>query len=468
MKTSLRQMRQDLKDPAQRAMLLIALIPLFPEYISFFFVIAAGVFCWQSMLQNKQSLHIGFIGKLLLVFIGYLFITVIYSRNPYSSFLTALMWLFLFGIYLILYNLLTDTERYDSMMLYITGVAAVVGFIACCQYRVAFFTNGNAVQVWAWLDKLVYDVLNINLILPFYTLRACATYSNPNILSEYLTAVAPFVLYFNFYERRPELRLFCRSCLFLTFGGVLFSFCRGGYLALLVLAIALIVLNIRHRFATVTLYIICALLLLPDEVMERFLTIIPGIEVGRDLLGSVTGGGTDGSFNTTADILNNSGADMATNERFSMWLKSLTGFAERPFFGHGAGVETSHTILEELGIHTPHAHNIVIQLLLEGGIVALILMLLIGGKVAKNGVELIRDGYGYSFWIGFAVLGFVSSFCIQGMVDYPLLTPKLLCNFMMIMAIAERSVDLYTGKSIPIRKKIRSRLRKRRTPEQTV
>ena len=98
---------------------------------------------------------------------------------------------------------------------------------------------------------------------------------------------------------------------------------------------------------------------------------------------------------------------------------------------------------------------------------ALILMLLIGGKVAKNGVELIRNGYGYSFWIGFAVLGFVSSFCIQGMVDYPLLTPKLLCNFMMIMAIVERSVDLYTGKSIPIRKKIRSRLRKKAS-EQSV
>ena len=42
MKTSLRQIGQDLRTPCQKAMLLLALIPLFPEYISFFLVIAAA------------------------------------------------------------------------------------------------------------------------------------------------------------------------------------------------------------------------------------------------------------------------------------------------------------------------------------------------------------------------------------------------------------------------------------------
>ncbi len=468
MKTSLRQIRQDLKDPAQRALLLLAMIPLFPEYISFFLVVAATLFGWRAMAQNHQPVRIGFIGKLLLVYIGYQLLTTLYSRNPYSTFLTALMWVFLFLIYLLLYNLLTDTDRYDSMMLYITGVAGVVGFIACCQYRIGFFTNGSAMQVWEGLDNLVYGALHINLELPTYALRACSTFSNPNVLSEYLTAVAPFVLYFNFYERRPELRIFCRICLFLTFGGVLFSFCRGGYLALLVLAVALIVLNVRHRFATVTLYILCALLLLPDEVMERFITIFPGVELGKDLLGNMGGNVLpDGSFNTTADILNNSGADLAINQRFEMWLESLQVFLQNPLFGQGGGVETTHSILLEQGIQTPHTHNIVIQLLLEGGLIGLILMLLIGAKVAKNGIELMRNGYSHSYWIGFAVLGFVASFCIQGMVDYPLLTPKLVCNFMMVMAIVERSVDLYVDKRIPVRKKIHARLHKRHSLEST-
>ncbi|MBQ5841027.1 MAG: O-antigen ligase family protein [Clostridia bacterium] len=465
MKTSLHQIRQDMKEPAQRALLLIALIPLFPEYISFFIVVFAGIFAWQAMRQNNQPIRIGFIGKLLIAYIGYMLLTTVYSRNPLSTFFTALMWVFLFAIYLILYNLLTDTDRYDSMMLYISGVAAIVGLLACCQYRIGFYVPNMSNQIWVWLDNIVYSWLHVDLKQPVYVLRACSTFANPNILSEYLTAVAPFVVYFNFYERRPELRLFCRTCLILTFGGVLFSFCRGGYLALLVLAVALIALNIRHRFSTVTLYTISAALLLPDEVVERFLTILPGIKLGGTILGSAELNSTgailsDENFNTTADILNNTNTDFAINERFQIWLESLVRFLQKPVFGYGAGVETTSGLLLEQGVKAPHVHNIIIQLLLEGGIIALVIMLLIGAKVTKNGIELIRNGYGYSFWIGFALLGFASSFCIQGMVDYPLLTPKLVCNFMMIMALAEQAVSLYTAKSIPVRKKLRNQWRK--------
>lgn len=458
MKTNLRQLGQDLKLPHQRALLLIALVPLFPEYISFFLVLAAGIFAWKEMRETKSRIEIGPIGKMLLAFIAYMVITLVYSRNRSSTLSTIGMWLFLFLVYLILYNLLTDTDRYDSMMLYITGVAGIVGFIACCQYRIGFFTHGNPIQVWAWLDNIVYQFIPIEISHTPYVLRACSTYSNPNVLAQYLMAVAPFVVYFNFYERREGLRIFCRVCLFLTLGGVIFSFSRGGYVALLLLVLALIVLNIRHRFATVSLYAVCAALLIPDEVVERFITILPGIELGGQILDSVTGPSADGSFNTTADIINGSEADMAVNDRFRMWQESFQEFLEHPILGQGIGVGVSGDVMEEAGIHAIHTHNIVTELLVGGGIIALILMLLIGLKVAKNGIELMRDGYGYSFWIGFAVLGFVASFCTQGMVDYPLLTPKLVCNFMMILALVERANTLYTARGIPVRQHIRNRL----------
>lgn len=456
MKTSLRQIGQDLRTPCQKAMLLLALIPLFPEYISFFLVIASAIFAWKDLKQSGRPIQVSFMGKLLLAYIAYMVITLVYSKNRMSTLLTILMWAFFFIVYLILNNILSDTDRYDSLMLYITGVAGCVGFIACCQYRIGFYTNGNPIQLWEWLDNIVYQYLPIDISHTPYKLRACATFSNPNVLSEYLSAVAPFVVYFNFYERRKELRLFCRVCLFLTFGGILFSFCRGGYLALLVLCIALIVLNIRHRFASVSLYSIGALLLLPDEVVERFLTIIPGVKVGGVIVDNAASGGTIG---TTADIINGSAADFATNERFRIWMQSLTSFLENPVLGHGAGVETTNTILTEAGIKAIHTHNIVLQLLVEGGLIALIIMLLIGAKVIKNGIELMRNNYGYAYWIGFAVLGFAACFIIQGMVDYPLMTPKLVCNFMTIIAIAERSNILYPGKGIEVRSRIRQRLK---------
>ena len=462
MKTSLRQIRQDLKQPEQLALLLIALIPLFPEYISFILVILAGVLAYKTLRAAGKRPVMGTIGKLILAYIGYTVFTLLYSENRFITLCNVGMWVFFFLVYLILYNLLTDTDRYDSMMLYITGVAGTVGLIACLQYRICLFTNTNFIEVWGWLDDLVFPLIPLDLTIPHYVMRSCSTFTNPNSLSMYLTAVTPFVVYFNFYERRDGLRLFCRICLFLCFGGVIFSFSRGGYLAILILAAALLLLNIRHRFTTVSLYSLCVALLIPDEVVKRFVTIIPGITVGEQLLQNsplAPDVGNSGEvLITPSDIINNSTADLAVNDRYRMWLESLESIGQRPLFGHGMGNGVSQEILADAGINAPHTHNLVLELLLGGGIIALIIMLLIGFKVAKNGIELMRNGYGYSFWIGFAVLGFVSSFCIQGMVDYPLLTPKLVANFMMIMALVERANTLYATKGIPVRQKLRKKL----------
>ncbi|MBQ9860102.1 MAG: O-antigen ligase family protein [Clostridia bacterium] len=473
MKTSLRQIQQDLRLPYQRALLLIALVPLFPEYISFFLVLAAAFFAYKDIRESKQSIAVGTIGKMMLVYIAYMAVTLIYSKDRLSTLVTIGVWLFFFLAYLILYNLLTDSDRYDSIMLYITGVAGVVGLIACLQYRIGFYTNGNPIQVWEWLDKIVYSFLPIEVSKTPYILRACSTFSNPNVLSMYLMSVAPFVVYFNFYERREGLRMFCRICLFLCLGGVTYSFSRGGYVALLILLLALMVLNIRHKFATVSLYALCGVLLIPDEVVKRFISIIPGISIGGQILENVTnsvggssgssGGGGAGSgeiFNTTAEIINNGGADLAISDRYRIWVESFDQIADYPIFGQGMGTGVSEEILKGNGLNAIHTHNIVLELLLGGGIFALIIMLLIGFKAAKNGVELLRNGYGYSFWIGFAVLGFVGCFIIQGMVDYPLLTPKLVCNFMMIMALVERANILYVSKAIPVRQHLKKRLRK--------
>ena len=79
----------------------------------------------------------------------------------------------------------------------------------------------------------------------------------------------------------------------------------------------------------------------------------------------------------------------------------------------------------------------------------------------KNGVELIRTGYSTAFWVGFAVLGCIMSFCLQGLVDYPLMSPKLICNFMMLIGITERVIHLYSGREIAMRRALRKRLRKK-------
>lgn len=473
MSTNLKQFRADLSQSWLKAFILIAFVPLLPEYISFLLVIPAVILAWKDIRGNGRRLRLGPIGKVLLVYIGYMFITTLYSRNFLHSLATVGMWAFFFLVYMLVTNLLTDTDRCDSLLLCITFVAGAVGLIACFQYRIGYFTESNPIELWGWLDKIVFEYIPLRIENPVYVLRSCSTFNNPNILAEYLMTVAPFVVYFNFCERRKDTRALSRICLLLNLSGVLFSFSRGGYMVLIVLCLALIALNFRRHFAAVSMWLAGAFILVPDEVIKRLISIIPGIKLGGKVINSVadaqqsqqtvpnvsnsiaeqiTPSTPPTTVTTPAEIINNSVADMAINERLRMWIECLTRFTERPLFGYGAGIQNTWDMLEESGIYAVHAHNFVLQTLMEGGLVALGIMGVLGFLVIRNGLRLLRNGHTRAFWIGFAVLMFAAAFIIHGLVDYPLLTPKLICNFMMILAIIERALPLYTDKGLLRRK----------------
>ena len=454
MKSSLKDFAIDLKLPYLRSLLLIALIPLLPEYISFFLAIGALIFACQDIRQRKAKIRLGAIGKILLAYCAYVTVTAFFSEYRLQCVAVAAMWWFFFLVYLIVVNLLIDQDRADAFLMCITGVAGIIGLIACIQYRLDFFIDCNYGSAWGWLDKYVFEYLPLTLNLAVDPGRAHGTFSNPNMLAQYLVMVSPFVICFNFIERRRKLRLFSRISLFLTFAGILFSFSRGGYIALLVLAIALIVINIRRRFATVTLYVISALLFLPEEVMTRLFSVRKGITHSGRAAGTISTAinnnltrsvpAVAAADSNATEIVTTIGDDLAISERFEIWHQSIGHILERPFFGYGVGTEPTANLLKpESGIPAPHAHNIVLQLLLEGGIFALILMCIIGFLAFRKGYKLFRSGNNSSFWMGFAVLGFVVCFILHGMVDYPLTTPRLIACFVTILGIIEQSVHIF-------------------------
>ena len=444
MKSNLKELVADLKLPYLRALLLIALIPLFPEYVSFFFAIAAFFFAWKDIRQQNKKIHIGIIGKLLFTYCAYVTITAIFSAYKLQCIAVALMWWFFFLVYLAIVNLVTDEDRMDAFLMCITGVAGIIGLIACVQYRLNFFIDSNFGSIWSWLDEIVFPLVPFEICTTAYQIRAYSSFANPNMLAQYLVMVAPFVICFNFVERRRKLRLFSRISLFLTFAGILFSFSRGAYIALLVLGVALVVINIRRKFAAVSLYIVSVLLFLPEEVITRLFSVRTGIssssQIAETVIGSIdTSIPLNGASNTVAHV----STDASINQRWQMWFQSIGSILERPFFGYGVGTEPSTHVLENVGGSPPHAHNLILQLLLEGGIFALILMSLIGFLTVKNGLKLIRCGSNASFWYGFATLAFATCFVLHGMVDYPLTTPKLICCFITALAIIEQSLPLF-------------------------
>ena len=94
MKSNLQEWIIDLKTPYLRALLLIALIPLFPDYTSFFFAIGAFVFALQDIRQRQSKIRIGTIGKLLLAYCSYVTITSFFSEHQLQCIAVAAMWWF--------------------------------------------------------------------------------------------------------------------------------------------------------------------------------------------------------------------------------------------------------------------------------------------------------------------------------------------------------------------------------------
>lgn len=452
MRETLCKIQNELKHPYFCALLLIASIPIFPEYFSFLLVIAAAVFAGRDMKLHNRQLRVGIIGKLLIAFCCYQTISCVYSTHRASSFAVSMMWWLFLLAYLTVVNTLTDAHRTERFLMCVTAAAGVVGIIACVQYRINFFMERNIGNAWEWLDNIVFQWFPFDIFYLDYKLRAYSTFPNPNMLAQYLVMVAPFVACYNFMEQRSNrTRLFGRICLFLTFAGIMFSFSRGGYIAILILAVALIVLNIRRRFAAVSLYVVSTLLFLPEEVVNRIFTIKKGISnsntIASDLASapkpSIGAPSTTPAPVTNSEIINNSGAETAVGERWEIWLESIEHFFQRPIFGHGAGTQTTFDIFEQASIQAPHAHNVILQLLLEGGIIAVLLMGTIGFFVIRNSFMMMKSRDNAAFWMGFSVLAFAVCFMVHGMVDYPLMAPRLVCIFITILGIIDQTVCLY-------------------------
>ena len=118
-----------------------------------------------------------------------------------------------------------------------------------------------------------------------------------------------------------------------------------------------------------------------------------------------------------------------------------------PFLGLGPGIQNVWDILIANGIYAPHAHNLFLQLLMEGGILALGLMTVIAFKVLHNSLRMIRHSR-ETRSMGAVFIAFIGAFAMFGMVDFPFLCPKLVCTFMLAAGFADCTSHIFLGEDV--------------------
>ncbi|MBR2338153.1 MAG: O-antigen ligase family protein [Clostridia bacterium] len=406
------------------ALVLLTVIPLLPEYCAPVLAMGSLVAACRDARLRRDALRIGTIGKLLLLYIAYMAVGMLYSAHPLNSASTVLMWLVMFAGYLTVTTVVFNRRRLEIALLLLSLVAGMVGFIACCQYILRDLLGVPLPnQLWFSLDSLVYRYfpLNINLMLGEH--RAAATFNNPNVLGEFLVMVLPLTIYYGFGGRRTTLHLIGRACVLLSLMGIAVSFSRGAYLALLSMLLLIIVTNLR-RITPLILSLVAAASLVPEVVISRFLAI----------------------GNST---------DVSISERFVAWDVTVQAIIQQPFVGLGPGVSNLWELLQNAGSSAPHSHNLILQVLVEGGFVALFLLALVATRLLQSSVELMGHSPKTHF-LGVSFMIFGVAFVVYGMVDYPFLCPKLIGTFLMILGFAESCFSLYLQQEcVPLRRLIR-------------
>ena len=193
--------------------------------------------------------------------------------------------------------------------------------------------------------------------------------------------------------------------------GVLFTFSRGSYLGLLLAIAVFLALNIRRsknaRIALVVVLVVVLLfVLIPNPFMQRLETI--------------------------------DSQDIAINKRLDAWQAAWDAIVQRPLLGYGAGTLNAMDIIQAAGIDgTPHTHNAILELLLEGGILGLLPFVLMCVRFVNTNVRLWKQDDSHIHSLGVASLAMFSGFALNIMVDYPFSVPKLSIAFMVILALSD-------------------------------
>ncbi len=442
-------------EPWFYSIVLLTIAPLFPDYMSFIFTVASLFLARQDLKRSGRRFSLGTTGILMFIYLGYMALSLFYTTDFIGSFWTLVMWITLFGAYLVASTVLTDRHRLRTAMLCITTVVGAVGGITVGQYLLReLFGLSIGHGLWNGVDRFVYNLLGVPVSGLEFGDRVSGTFNNPNLLAAYLVITIPFAVAYVMTGTRSKPKALSRIALILAAYGLGFSFSRGGYLALIAMALILFCLFVPKKFVMTMLTTIYIVLLIPPMISNRLITVIPNnVNTPADSVAAEEEGPSappETMEELEEEIAEAYSQDDSVRKRFVMWKRVLLTAAERPLFGSGLGISTTQQTLSAVGIEHKHAHNLFLEILAEGGLISLALFGSVLFLLVRRSVRLLKRRHNWEAWLlGFAMLGSCVALCVHGVFDFPLLTPRMLCTSMLLLGVAESISRIYLRVRVP-------------------
>ena len=176
---------------------------LLPEYISPFILFAAYIIFKRQWTREGRLAKVGTVGKVEMIFMAYMLISVLWSPNKLDTLGCAGLWWAVILMQIMIYNLARTKERIKKVITAFVASAALNGLVGAIQIgSYALWINGKLSQsavlttpYYRNLDAFIYDLLPFEISTNMWSSRASGFFSNPNLLATMMVVAFPLAIY---------------------------------------------------------------------------------------------------------------------------------------------------------------------------------------------------------------------------------------------------------------------------------
>ena len=352
---------------------------------------------WCSAAVVLAPLAYSPVNRYILLYAAVYLAATATSVTPRQSLFPGLLMVFFMAFALVVENAVDSWERAEQLVFLMVLAGGVVALLGVGQYVLG--ATGDA----AWVDSDMFSSV---------TIRVYSTLQNPNVLAEYLILMISLGGAALLTAKGTGKRLVLLACCGVMCLCMVLTMSRGGWLGLLIAGmIFLVLLNPRVLVlapvvlpvALVALYFV-----LPDTVISRF-TSIGNLE------------------------------DTSTSYRVSIWMGTIAMLKDYWLCGIGPGTGAFNLVYPAYSYNAAnaqHAHNLFLQIMSDGGVVALVVFLLIifiFCRVICSALSRNRSWRARCYLAG--AIGGVGGFMAQSMTDYTFYNYRVALLFFAVLAL---------------------------------
>ena len=378
--------------PALFAGAAVALAPLLPTMgVLALCAGALGAFALRMGAEGPGAVVHTPLHRYVVLLAGIYLLSALTSVTPGASLMPGL----LTAVFMLLYTVLPGCLSRQ-------GIRRLLNLMALAGAAVALWGFYQALHPdqfrSVWTDTDMFSTLNF---------RVYSTLENPNVLGEYFLLALPLSAALTLgAETWRERLLGGGSCLMMAVCLVL-TYSRGCYLGLLLAAAVFLVLLDARLLILGVAALLLSPLVLPEAVLQRLSSI--------------------------GDL-----ADTSTAYRFYIWRGTLSMLKDFWLCGLGPGSDAFSRVYNAYGYDflAPHAHNLFLQLICDGGIMGLVTFLILClGAFRMLCTALRREQDRLLRLVEIGCVAALCGFLAESMTDYTFYNYRVLLLFFGVLGI---------------------------------